>query len=271
MVSLGISLPDAVGSWFPVKPNAIVVAVARGVPSTLIADPPWTSPRSALQLEVDPPSVPEHDHVHGPEPETEPAEPELHRPTLGAEDTALPSLEPQTPSTGTAGKLAEQDALAPPSEPEHDHVHGPEPETELAEPELHSPTLGAEDTVAPSLEPQAPLTGADEFAEQLVDAPPFPRHVQVHGPLPWTAPSSSESSGRHRFELGALGKVPPLLVPHWPAQAVPAQPVLQSQANAISIQAIEMTSTKSALRKQIIGRVIDECICRNWSFWTRSD
>ncbi|OGA46664.1 MAG: hypothetical protein A3G25_20725 [Betaproteobacteria bacterium RIFCSPLOWO2_12_FULL_63_13] len=145
------------------------------VPPSLEPQAPLTGTgaRFAEQDAVEPPLEPEHDHVHGPEPETELADPELHSPALGAEDALAPSLEPQAPLTGTGARLAEQDAVEPPLEPEHDHVHGPEPETELATPELHSPALGAEDTLAPLLGPQAPLTWADEFAEQFVDVPPF--------------------------------------------------------------------------------------------------
>jgi hypothetical protein len=150
-----------------------------------------------------------------------------------------------------AVRLAEQEALEPPLEPEQDHAHGPEPETELAAPEVHSPEAGAEDTVVPLLAPQAPLIGLSaRLAEQLADTPPLtPAHVQFQGPLPWTDPTRSVLSGRHMLEpvgpveTGALEKVPPPLVPHWPGQALGVgQFVPQSQANAASIQASESTN-----------------------------
>jgi len=215
LVSLGISLPEDVGRWLPVKPNAIVVAVATDLPSAFIAVPPWTSPSGALQLNVDPPLEPKHDHVHGPEPETELAAPEVHSPKAGAVDTVVPLLEPQAPLTGPSARLAAQEAVAPPLEPGHDHVHGPDPETELAAPEVHSPEAGAEDAVVPLLEPQAPLTGlgARLAAQDAVVPPLEPEQDHAHGPEPETELAEPDV---HSPEAGAEETVVPLLAPQEP-------------------------------------------------------
>ena len=53
----------------------------------------------ALQLASPPPCSPEHVQVHGPEPETDEAEPDEQRPELGAEAIDVPSAEPQAPVT----------------------------------------------------------------------------------------------------------------------------------------------------------------------------
>jgi hypothetical protein len=72
--------------------------------------------------------------------------------------------------------LAEQDAVLPPFAPAHDQFHGPEPLTPLAVPLLHNPLVGADETVVPLVEPQAPFTGVAQAAlalEQDAVLPPF--------------------------------------------------------------------------------------------------
>jgi hypothetical protein len=70
------------------------------------------------------------------------------------------------------------------------HVYGPVPVTAEAVPTVHRLAVGFALTVAPLLEPQAPLTGADvmRVAEHAAVVPPLlPAQVHVNGPAPATA------------------------------------------------------------------------------------
>jgi hypothetical protein len=57
----------------------------------------------ALQIAVDPPLEPAHDHAQDPEPEeTEDAVPALHNPDVGADERLAPLEDPQDPFVGLA-------------------------------------------------------------------------------------------------------------------------------------------------------------------------
>ena len=69
-------------------------------------------------------------------------------------------------------------------EPPQLHVHGPEPATDEAVPAVQRFVEGADDTVVPFADPQAPLTGVWlAFTATVVlaigDVPPLPVHVSM--------------------------------------------------------------------------------------------
>src|SRR6185437_384933 len=101
--------------------------------------------------------MPEQVQVKGPLPDTEEADPALHRFTFGAEATAMPLALPQAPFTGCGAKEAEQDAVVPPPLPKQDQLQGPWPETVDAVPLLQR-FVGVELKDLALEEPQAPLT-----------------------------------------------------------------------------------------------------------------
>ena len=105
-----------------------------------------------------PPFDPAHDHAQGPVPATLEAVPTLQRPLVGAEVRVVPLAEPQAPLTGVWASGAEQEALLPPFDPEHDQSHGPLPVTFEAVPALHRPLLGGLLTATPLPLPHEPLT-----------------------------------------------------------------------------------------------------------------
>jgi len=101
--------------------------------------------------------LPPHDQFHGPEPETDEAEPAEQRLLDGAEATVVPSALPHKPLTGIGSAL--QFTFVPPLLPAHDQFHGPEPDTDEAEPTEHKLLLGFDATVVPCALPHEPLTG----------------------------------------------------------------------------------------------------------------
>ena len=128
--------------------------------------------------------LPLHDQLHGPEPDTDEAEPDEHKLLDGADATVVPFALPQEPLTGVGVLLALQLALPPPLLPLHDQLHGPEPDTDEAEPDEHKLLDGADATVVPFALPQEPLEGAGAVEhlveEQLASLPlPDPRHIQL--------------------------------------------------------------------------------------------
>jgi len=114
---------------------------------------------------------------------------------------------------------AEQEAVVPPLEPEHDQLQGPEPVTDEAVPILQRLMVGAEARVAPLDEPHAPLTGGGgdwgaSCAEQLAVVPPLePAHDQSQGPVPVT---DEAVPVLQRLVVGADSSVAPLNVPQTP-------------------------------------------------------
>jgi len=113
--------------------------------------------------------------VQGPEPETKEAIPAEQRFSVGAEVKLAPSLEPQTPLTGRSP--VEQETVAPPLNPSQFQDQGPEPKTAEAVPIEQRFVVGADVTLAPSLEPQTP--SKDLSAVQLALVPELiPLQVQ---------------------------------------------------------------------------------------------
>jgi hypothetical protein len=93
----------------------------------------------------------------------EDAVPDAHNPALGALASDMLFALPQAPLTlWTTG--AAQLAVAPPFNPAHVHIHGPEPETDDAIPDEHRFSLGVLASVMPFALPQYPLTAAVEGA-----------------------------------------------------------------------------------------------------------
>lgn len=86
--------------------------------------------------------------------------PEAHKFVVGVILTPTPFALPQTPLTEVLVLLAEHDAVVPPLEPVHDHVHGPVPDTAVAVPAEQRFVVGAVLTVEPFEGPQAPFTAA---------------------------------------------------------------------------------------------------------------
>jgi hypothetical protein len=167
-----------------------------------------------------PPFVPAHVHAHGPVPLTEDAEPAPQRPEVGALPKVVPFDAPQLPFTGVGARLAEQEDVAPPFEPEHDQAHGPEPLTDEAEPAPQRPEVGMLFKVRPLDEPQLPSTGvgAAKLAEQDADVPPLePEHVQPQGPEPLT---DEAEPVLQKPDVGMLLRVAPSDAPHVPFTAV---------------------------------------------------
>ena len=107
---------------------------------------------------------------------------------------------------------AEQLAVEPPLEPTQVHDHGPEPDTADAVPTLQSPVVGADNKLAPLLEPQAPFTFL--LAKQLALVPPnVPLQNHRHGPEPETADAAPTL---HRFDEGADRRLAPFEEPQTP-------------------------------------------------------
>src|ERR1700722_4159208 len=113
----------------------------------------------AEQLAVVPPLAPAQLHDHGPEPETDEAEPVVQRLVVGAVETVVPFADPQAPLVGVAVLLAEQEAFVPPLAPVQDHDQGPEPLTLVAVPAVQRLVVGLLATVVPLADPQAPFVG----------------------------------------------------------------------------------------------------------------
>ena len=87
-----------------------------------------------------------------------------------------PLDDPQAPLVGAGAVFcAEQLTLVPPFWPLQVQYHGPDPETEEANPALHKLVVGAVLKVDPLDDPQTPFigVGAVLFAEQLAVVPPF--------------------------------------------------------------------------------------------------
>lgn len=70
------------------------------VPPSALPQAPFTVVTLAEQLWLDPPFVPEQVQVHGPVPDTLPAEPAEQRLLEGFEEKSEPSALPQAPFTG---------------------------------------------------------------------------------------------------------------------------------------------------------------------------
>lgn len=111
--------------------------------------------------------------------------------------------------------LAEHDAVEPPFDPLHVHVHGPVPATADADPAEHNPLAGALAAVVPFDAPQAPsvFNGAEHDA---FVPPPEPLHDQVKGPDPDTAVAVPKP---HNPDAGAVYAPTPLAAPHVPLNA----------------------------------------------------
>ena len=134
----------------------------RPVVGAVTNEPPFEYPHWPLtgvivllaeQFAVEPPFVPLHDQYQGPEPEIPLDVPELHSPAVGVLENDPPFEYPHCPLTGDDALYAEQFAVEPPLVPLHDQYHGPVPEKELGEPELHSPAVGAAKNELPLAEP----------------------------------------------------------------------------------------------------------------------
>jgi hypothetical protein len=175
--------------------------------------------RLAEQEAVVPPLRPAQVHDHGPEPATDEAVPALQNPEAGALLKVAPFEAPQLPFTGVAARLAEQLELVPPFEPEQVQFHGPEPETDDAEPVLQSPSVGI--LLRDSLfdVPHVPLTALTVLgAVQEAPAPPLrPAQVQFHEPEPEMAEAVPTLQ---RLLAGALAATVPLARPQLPARDV---------------------------------------------------
>jgi hypothetical protein len=167
----------------------------------------------ALHEAFVPPLLPLHVQFQGPAPVTVVAVPAVQRPVVGAVLTATPFAGPQTPLTPDAtGAL--QDALAPPLDPEHPQVHGPDPLTAVAVPAVQSPAVGAVVTATPFAEPQTPVTGEARGALHEEIAPPLlPLHIQAQGPVPVKLVAVPELQ---RPAVGAVATATPFAGPQNP-------------------------------------------------------
>lgn len=108
-----------------------------------------------------------------------------------------------------------QELLLPPLEPSHIQLHGPAPLTAVAEPVVHRLAVGAVLTDTLFAVPQTPLMGglASGAAQELVEPPPEPVHIQPQGPVPVTVVAAPVV---HRFAVGLLLTATPLAEPHMP-------------------------------------------------------
>jgi hypothetical protein len=88
--------------------GVLVNAAPLAVPHTPLTGPAATS---AWQPAVVPPLTPAHVQLQGPEPETDEADPALHKPDVGLTDRLRPLEKPQAPLTMSR---AEQLAVVPP-------------------------------------------------------------------------------------------------------------------------------------------------------------
>ena len=122
----------------------------------------------AVQLAFVPVFAPLQVQLHGPEPLTADAVPELQRLAVGAIARFAPLLLPQPPFTI---KAAEQESVVPVFAPLQVQLHGPLPLTADAVPEVQRLAAGAALRSAPLLLPQAPLT--IKAAEQESVVPVF--------------------------------------------------------------------------------------------------
>ena len=139
--------------------------------------------------------------------------PVSQRPDAGALAIVVPFAAPHAPSTtGVLLRLALQAEFLP-ELPEQDQVQGPLPETAVAVPELHRPTVGALARVAPLAAPHTPLVAATGASQDAVVPLLMPSQLQVQGPLPETAVAVP---ALQRPLVGALVAATPLAGPHCP-------------------------------------------------------
>jgi hypothetical protein len=198
---------------FPALQRFVVGAVLTATP---FAKPhmPLTGglvARGAAQELVEPPLEPAHIQSHGPVPVTAEAAPTLQRFVVGLVLAATPFAEPQMPLTGVTppeATGAAQALFVPPLEPAHIQSHGPVPATAEAVPALHRFAVGAVLVALAFAEPHTPLTGvvppelvARGAAQELVEPPLEPAHIQSHGPVPVTAEAAPTLQ---RFAVGAV-------------------------------------------------------------------
>ena len=135
---------------------------------------------------------------------------------VGVVEAYLPFLEPQTPAIGTAPVA--QESVVPLFTPMQVQDQGPEPETVEAFPELQRLVKGIEERLAPSEEPQSPLTGSPPVA-QVSSVPPFvPEQLQSQGPLPVTLDAVPVVQ---RLIVGCSVKFCPSEEPQTPLTGVP--------------------------------------------------
>src|SRR5271165_4983434 len=78
----------------------------------------------------------------------------------------------RTGSSGSSPTRASHEAVAPPFEPAHVHIHGPVPVTTDAVPALQRLVVGALVRSIPFTEPHAPLTAVALVIVNVVDAEP---------------------------------------------------------------------------------------------------
>jgi hypothetical protein len=112
--------------------------------------------------------------------------------------------------------LAEQLAVVPEQIKLQVQDQGPEPVTEEAVPVLQRLADGAELTVVPSSEPQAPFAEAVLFELQLALGKPLTLHVHVQGPRPET---DEEVPELQRLVVGFMQVDPPSAEPQAGGQA----------------------------------------------------
>jgi hypothetical protein len=112
-----------------------------------------------------PPLLPAQDHFQGPLPETDVADPEAHNSVAGTDVAPTPLAPPHAPATSNG---AEHEAVWPSPVPVQDHVHGPLPETDVAEPPAQRPRVGAAVAPAPSAAPHWPSSPADPDPPRFV-------------------------------------------------------------------------------------------------------
>jgi hypothetical protein len=124
-------------------------------------------------------------------------------------------------------RLAPQSVALPPPVASQIQVHGPEPDTGEAVPDLHRLEVGAALTVELLAEPQIPLAAVDacrDAAHCAVAPPPDPAQLQVNGPLPVTSDAVPDV---HRLPVGKLVTLVPLTEPHAPLIATTTTPELE--------------------------------------------
>ena len=148
-----------------------------------------------------PPGEATHSQLKGFEPQVAATVPAAQRFVVGMENAGTPLAEPQAPSTFTGAK---HETVAPPLEPAHCHVQGPEPITLEAVPVEQRLLVGAICMVNPLAAPQTPLIAVEValLAEHEAVDPPFElTHVQYQ-----VEPSSKRDvlvPAVQRFVVGA--------------------------------------------------------------------
>jgi len=207
----------------------------------------------AMQVAAGPPLLPAQLHAQGPLPVTREAVPVLHRPLLGALNTALPLALPQLPLTFSN---ALQLAAGPPLLPAQLHAQGPLPVTREAVPVLHKLVVGAVRASLPLAVPQLPLTFSN--ALQLAAGPPLlPAQLHAQGPLPVTREAVPVW---HKLVVGAVRASLPLALPQLPLtfsnalQLAVLPPLLPAQLHAQGPLPVTREAVP-VLHKLVVGAV----------------